>query len=299
MSATEEKLTIWITGSAGFLGTRLVNNFRAAGHSVMGISRRESATTSVTIDLSASHAVERLRTLSHDAGLPAIVIHCASKQPGSGDWFDFVRSNVRTTLSLAEALRDQPPQQIIYTSTQSVYARPARLPVKEIDPAGGATPYSATKRWGEQILQALADVTRVTVLRLPSLYGAGQADSFVDGLARQALRDEPIELFSRGELIRDALHVTDVVEAIATCAGKLFERSFAVLNLGCGRRIKTFEYATTLVKALQSQSEIIPIDRLASQTDLYADIEQARRMIGFAPKSLEESLRVYANELSA
>jgi hypothetical protein len=51
-----------------------------------------------------------------------------------------------------------------------------------------------------------------------------------------------------------------VVEAIATCAGKLFERSFAVLNLGCGRRIKTFEYATTLVKALQSQSEIIPID---------------------------------------
>src|SRR5689334_24570542 len=87
----------------------------------------------------------------------------------------------------------------------------------ELAPAGGTLPYGATKRWGEQLLETFQRYSRIVVLRLPSLYGTGQADSFIDGLARTAQRNEPIELLSRGDLIFDALHVDDVVRAIESC----------------------------------------------------------------------------------
>jgi UDP-glucose 4-epimerase len=290
----QDKKIIWVTGSSGFLGKRLVRHFASEGHNVVGISRRQSE-HSVVMDLASDEAVEHLRNIP----VPEIVIHAASKQPSQGSLAEFVTANVRTTQKLIDALADRPVKKFIYTSTLSVYHRPASLPVKESAPAGGTLPYSATKRWGEQLLEGLAYTADVTVLRLPSLYGAGQADSFIDGLARTALRGEPLELFSRGELIRDALHVSDVVKAIAACVEQPAERGYVVMNLGCGRPIKAIEYAESLVSALASTSEVVPIDREASQENLYADIEHARQLIGFNPMTLEQSMSEYANELRA
>jgi nucleoside-diphosphate-sugar epimerase len=297
----KRRLSIWITGSAGFLGTRLANHLTATGHRVTGLSRQETRLIdkSVVIDLAADDACEQLRGLIQKTDAPDVLIHAASKQPGSGELREFIRSNVRTTENLIAAFRARPPGQIIYTSTQSVYNHPATLPVKETEPCAGSLPYSATKRWSEQLLENFKNEVPVTVLRLPSLFGAGQADSFIDGLAAQAMLDRPIELFSRGEIVRDAVHVTDVVKAIATCAENRFEESFSLFNLGCGRPINTLEYARTLVGALESKSAVIPVDKPASQPNLYADIEKARRMIGFEPTPLAESMRIYANELSA
>jgi nucleoside-diphosphate-sugar epimerase len=154
-----------------------------------------------------------------------------------------------------------------------------------------------TKRWAEQLIESLQEYSQVVILRLPSLYGVGQGDSFIDGLGKLALRNAPLELFSRGDLIRDALHVNDSIAAIAACLKRPLEKSFTVMNLGCGRPIRTNEYAQALIRALESKSEIIPIDRPASQFDLYAEIEEARKCIGFEPMTLEQSMKIYANEL--
>jgi nucleoside-diphosphate-sugar epimerase len=59
------------------------------------------------------------------------------------------------------------------------------------------------------------------------------------------------------------------------------------------------EYAEALVSSLGSASTIVPVDRKAAQVDLYANIERARRLIGFAPMTLDESMTEYANELRA
>ena len=293
------KPTIWITGGSGFVGKRLIQHFSSLGHEVTSLSRRGSslAHRSVKLDLAASDAYEKLQELSRSQGRPDIIIHAASKQPGSGDLSEFIRSNVKTTVNLLDAIKQTPPLQIIYTSTHSVYPRPKSLPVKETAAAGGTLPYGATKRWAEQLMETFQEFSTIVVLRLPSLYGAGQSDSFIDGLAHQALRGEPLELFSHGELIRDALHVNDVVKGIAACVDQQPTSAFSVMNLGCGRPIKTFEYAKALVAALGSDSKIVPVERPASYFDLYADIDKARGQIGFEPLPLEESMKVYADEL--
>lgn len=293
-------MNIWITGCSGFLGTRLANHF-AKQHQVTGLARREcaAATRSVSIDLAKRDSPRQIEKLSSESGAPEVVIHAASKQPGHGDLADFVDANVHATSNLIEGLTLQPPRLIVYTSTLSVYGRPSVIPVDESAPAGGTLPYGATKRWAEQLLETFQRYSRIVVLRLPSMYGAGQADSFIDGLARTAQLGDSIELFSRGALVRDALHVSDVVRAIDKCIAQPPDNPFSILNLGCGQRMKTSEWAQALVDALGSKSAIIPVDREASQFDLYADISTARQQIAFAPMSIDESMKVYADELRA
>ncbi len=291
-------MNIWITGCSGFLGARLADHL-AKQHDVTGLSRGHctAATRSVSIDLARPDSPRLIEKLSATDGAPEVVIHAASKEPGPGELAEFVDENVHSTSNLIEGLTLQPPRLIIYTSTLSVYGRPSVIPVDESGPAGGTLPYAATKRWGEQMLETFQRYARIVVLRLPDLYGADN-DNFLDDLARTAQRDEPIELFSRGELVHDALHVSDVVRAIESCIAQPPTDAFSILNLGCGERRQTLEWARALVDALDSKSVIIPVDREASQFDFYADISAARRLIAFAPLSLDEAMKVYANELN-
>jgi len=289
-------MKIWITGGAGFLGTRLTAELAHEGHQVLSLSRRSSpvANESVTIDL--AREKEKLNSLAQQHGPADVVIHAASRQPGRYTFPEFVKGNILPTVNLLEALKPAPPKQIVFTSTLSVYAQSSSLPFTEDHPASSALAYAATKRWAEQLLETFRP-SQVTVLRLPSLYGVGQGDSFIDGLAQLALRGEEIELFSRGTVIREALHVSDVIHAIQTCMDNPPSEQFCLMNLGTGRSISTLEYAEALVEALQSKSRIVLSDRAALQFDYYADIQRARDMIGFEPTELKESLRRYADEL--
>ncbi len=291
-------MKIWITGGAGFLGQRLTAELMQQGHEVLSLSRRTSAIAnkSVTIDLAQDK--EKLNSVAGEYGPADVVIHAASRQPGRYTFPEFVKGNILPTVNLLETLKSSPPKQIIYTSTLSVYAQSNKLPFTEDHPACSSHAYAATKRWAEQLLETFK-AAQVTVLRLPSLYGKGQGDSFIDGLAQLAMRGEDLELFSRGAVIREALHVSDVIRAIQTCIDKPPTEQFCLMNLGTGRSISTVEYAEALVEALESKSRVVLSDRAALQFDCYADIQRARDLIGFQPTELKESLQRYADELRA
>jgi nucleoside-diphosphate-sugar epimerase len=292
--------TVWITGCAGFLGRRLATYLHSRGYNVVGLSRRPcpEASRSLEIDLAAPGSQDRLEELATETDGYSVV-HAASRQPVGGNLSDFIDSNIKTTENLLDAISAKPPEQLIYTSTLAVYNKPVSLPVRETTPASGTLPYSATKRWAEELLRSFQGSARVTVLRLPSLYGAGQADSFVDGLAKLALQNESLELFSKGQVIRDALHVTDVLTAIESAIARPQTESYSVMNLGCGKPVKVIEYATALVEALGSKSRIELSERQSPHADLYADIGLARKTIGFEPATLERAMTEYVKELRA
>lgn len=289
-------MKIWITGGAGFLGKRLTAALTQNNHDVLSLSKRTSSVANESVSIDLATEKQRLYSLADQHGAPDVVIHAASRQPGRYTFPEFVKGNVLTTVNLLDALKSSPPKQIIYTSTLSVYPQSNQLPFTEAHPPSSALPYAATKRWAEQLLETFID-SQVTVLRLPSLYGAGQGDSFIDGLAQLAQRGEDLELFSRGTVIRDALHVSDVISAIEACIAKPLVEEFCLMNIGTGRAISTLEYAEALVEAFGSKSKIVLSDREALQFDCYADIHLAHQIIGFQPTELRESLRRYADEL--
>ena len=296
-------MTIWITGCSGFLGNRLTLALIEQGVQVVGISRRGSshASTSVSLDLSSNDAYARLTELLRAKGRPDAVVHTAARldrEPGT--YQQYVSANLAATANLLDALEQDPPSQFIYTSSLSVYGRPVTNPVKETDPARGRWLYSITKRCAEQLVELFSNKCQATVLRLPSLYGVEQSDSLIDGLARLAINNQDIELFHRGEILRDCIHVSDAVNAIISCMSTPPEASFCCMNLGCGEAITTRQHTEALVNALDSSSAIIPIDSdTPRDTGIYADISEARRQIGFEPTGLKESMDRYAIELRA
>src|SRR5215213_5725095 len=144
-------MRIWITGGAGFLGRRLTTSLKRGGNHIVSLSKRKSpeADESISIDLASQK--EDIKRLVQERGAPDVVVHCASREPGSYSLPEFVKSNVISTQLLIDAFRDAPPRRIIYTSSLSVYAKSARLPFMEMHPTSSPAPYAATKRWAEQL----------------------------------------------------------------------------------------------------------------------------------------------------
>src|SRR6185312_12772717 len=99
-------MRIWVTGAAGFLGSRLAQTLVGRGHHVVGLSRRPSpsATESCSLDLSTSDARLRLQALAAEGGKPDVVVHAAARQPGDFTTADFVRDGVLSTANLLDAL---------------------------------------------------------------------------------------------------------------------------------------------------------------------------------------------------
>src|ERR671926_1650855 len=190
-------MKIWITGGAGVRGRRFTGGLVQQGHEVLSLSRRPSTIANESVEIDLAQEKEKLNSIAREYGAADVVIHAAARQPGRYTFPEFVKGNILPTVNLLEALKPSPPKQIIYTSTLSVYAQSNKLPFTEDHPASSSLAYAATKRWAEQLLETFK-AAQVTVLRLPSLYGKGQDDSFIDGLAQLAQRGEDLELFSRG-----------------------------------------------------------------------------------------------------
>ena len=294
-------MKFWVTGAAGFLGGRVARRLTAAGHGVIGLSRREAPTASrsVRIDLADAGAADVLRDLLADEA-PDAVIHAAALTPGRGPWVRYIAPNVSATAVLLDALREGGAPHVVFTSTLSVYGDPEAQPVTEDAATRPQTAYAASKLAAEQLFHPYREAGgSATILRLPSLYGAGQEDSFVDGLARLAREGERIELFGRGDVVRDAVHVEDVVDAVVAAVERPPPEGWRILNIGGGRRVTAREYADGLVALLGSGSEVVPVDRPATGPDLVADIGRAREALGYAPRDLEASLRRYLEEAGA
>jgi len=292
-------MNVLITGGAGFVGTRLTRALKEEGHTVISVSRRDASEADIShrLDLSRTDSIATLKALLKGMPHLDVVINAAARQPGLGEFSDFARSNAVATAYLLDALEDTPPRRLIHLSTQSVYAQTTQLPVSEDKPASSSAPFAASKRLGEQIALA-SKLSPVIVLRLPSLYGKGQGDSFIDGLARTAIANDTFELFSNGQLIRDTLHVSDVIDAVKQAMDFGLKDRTYVMNVGCGRPITTLEYAQALSEVFNSKSEIRCVDKPADQFDLYADISKAQKLIGFRPTELRESLQKYLEELN-
>ena len=288
-------------GAGGFIGRHLVEFLRGA-HAVTAFVRpsAEANRGAVRVDLTSPKVPALLHRTAERLGRPDVVFHLASLQPGPYAPMDYVSANVGTLAGALAYFRDVPPRRFIFTSTLSVYGRPDRNPVREDAAARPVHAYAASKLAAEGLLGWLADRCQVTILRLPSVFGPGQADSFVDGLAKTALRHGPIALFGRGRLLRDALHVRDVVRLCGLCLRRPVGRGPVVVNVGSGRPATNRDYARRLIELLKSRSRITSVaETPPAMFGVYANISRARRLLGFHPMTLDESLRLYAHELRA
>jgi CDP-glucose 4,6-dehydratase len=135
-----------------------------------------------------------------------------------------LETNVLGTWNVLDACRIHSDlvERIVVASSDKAYGSQTTLPYTEETPLAGRQPYEVSKSAADLITQAYAHSydLPVAIARCGNVYGGGDLNwsRIVPGTIRSLLRGETPVLRSDGTLIRDYLHVDDVVTAYLTLA---------------------------------------------------------------------------------
>lgn len=293
-------MAVLVTGAAGFLGKRLVDRLVALGHNVIAIARDPIPEKlksfnniawiekDIAIDGFDPVDLSDVDTIFHLAG--------AKELGANDDERVFLTANEEVTLRLLHA-SSKFVKKFIFASSQMVYGDPGHTSVSEDFPLFGmdSSAYACSKLNAENWLRCLRKQHGGLYLAL-RFCGIVEGGGNIDYLIDRALRDEPIELFSKGLVCRDYLPAEKAVEAFIAASLYEADPGFEAFNIGSGQAITTYGLAKLVCEELDSKSEIILSDRLAPRNNFVFNISKAIRHFGFEPGDLSESVRAYARK---
>jgi UDP-glucose 4-epimerase len=281
------KMSILVTGGAGYIGSHTVLELLEAGKEVIVIdnlcnSSRESLARVAEITgkqaafyrgdildknfLDTVFAQHKIDSVIHFAGLKAVGESVA--KPVS-----YYQNNVQGTLTLLDAMADAGVFNLVFSSSATVYGDPAALPIREDFPVGGTTnPYGTSKLMVEMVLQDVAKSDprwSFAILRYFNPVGAhisgligedpnGIPNNLLPYIAQVAVGKLPaLSVFGDdyetkdGTGVRDYIHVVDLALGHLQALTKIeSNRGVFIYNLGTGNGYSVLE----MIKAFEMAS---------------------------------------------
>ncbi len=174
------------------------------------------------------------------------------------------------------------------------------IPTPEDAPHRPASFYGLTKSVQESYLQMLLRSASVelTTLRFQNVYGPGQSlrnpyTGVIGVFYSRMLQNLPIDIFEDGDVTRDFVYVTDIVDSILR---SLEFGKPGVFNVGSGKYTRLM-YLAELLRGLLNSSSDISVNghfRVGDIRHNAADIRAIQSDLGFIPRvSLEEGIKNY------
>jgi len=228
---------------------------------------------------------------------------------------NYYRNNVAGSVSLFEAMQRHGCNQIVFSSSSTVYGEPKELPVTEQAPLSACSPYGQTKLDIENILRAWsqsAPSLNVSLLRYFNPVGAHHSHligeqpngipnnlmPFVTQVA--AGQRESLNIFGGdydtpdGTAIRDYIHVVDLAKAhLKALQALTSEHGCQAYNLGTGKGYSVLE----VVKTFEAVNQItIPYQIVARRAgdvpETYASALLSEEKLGWSAEfGLEDMVR--------
>jgi NAD dependent epimerase/dehydratase len=192
-----------VTGADGFIGSHLVEALAADGAEVKPLVYYNSFNSWGWLDSLPREQVSQMEVFAGDIRDPHgvaeamkgcdAVFHLAAliAIPFSYHSPDaYVDTNVKGTLNVLQAARQQGIQKLIVTSTSEVYGTAKYVPIDESHPFQGQSPYSATKIAADRLAESFYRSFNlpVTIVRPFNTYGPRQsARAFIPTIITQLL----------------------------------------------------------------------------------------------------------------
>jgi nucleoside-diphosphate-sugar epimerase len=269
-------MKIVVTGSQGFIGSKLVPELAKKGHSVTGL------------DLMSGYDITKWSNIKSISGFD-IVIHLAaiSFVPKSykipREMFDV---NINGTLNMLELCRINEAN-FIFTSSY-VYGNPKYLPIDEKHPIESFNPYCQSKLIGEDLCKCYYNDFGVPIIifRPFNIYGPGQKEEFLIPFIQKQIKEDGIVTLNDPRPKRDYIHVDDVVDAY--CKAVDYNKTeFDIFNLGSGISYSVKEIAEMLINSSGKEKSIkFPVKYRKNEIlDTIADNMKARRILNWEPKT--------------
>lgn len=312
-----------VTGGLGYIGSHFVVQALTLGHDVVVIDNLSNSHIEVKsrIEHLANKEFEfvlgdvqdktvlvsifkkyKVDTVVHFAGLKAVAASVAKP-------LHYYRNNVYASLVLLETMQSYKVENIIFSSSATVYGTPQYLPYDERHPTNPINPYGQTKLQVENMLRDVCDaLDNFTAISLRYFNPIGAHPS---GLIGENPKDVPNNLMpyivkvAKGELPylqvfgddydtrdgtgeRDYLYIMDLVEGHLAALNYLADKKgFHVFNLGTGQATTVFELVTAFEEAnnIKIATKILP-RREGDLAKFWANVDDAKKKLGwqaFAP----------------
>jgi len=314
--AVHHNSKVLVTGADGFIGSHLVEQLVREGYSVRAFVQYNSFGSWGWLDSCSPEVKGNFEVFSGDIRDPNgvrmaladcdAVLHLAAliAIPYSYHSPDtYVDTNVKGTLNVLQAAREQNLQRIVHTSTSEVYGTARFVPITEDHPLLGQSPYSATKIAADQLAYSFHASFGLPVITVRpfNTYGPRQsARAVIPTIITQiALGNSEIRLGSITPT-RDFSYIEDTVSGFI----KALESSNGIgetFNLGNNFEISIEDTAKLIAKIIGLDVKVLSDeDRLRPKNSeverLWADNSKAKNILGWTPKfvgvdGLEEGLR--------
>ncbi len=303
--------TVLVTGGAGYIGSHTVRALREAGRDVVVLDSLELGRREAVIDaplVVGDIADKDLVTATcNEHGVTQLVHFAAYKSVGEsmGSPGKYWRNNIAGSAELIEACLASGVNDIVFSSSCSVYGTPENVPVTEDAAIDPESIYAETKAMVERILYWYGQTSD---LRSVSLRYFNAAGASFDGrigedwtysinlvpVAMKAvlLQDRRLEVFGDdydtpdGTCIRDYIHVSDLADAHVKALDHLGNGGETVaVNVGTGVGSSVLDVLNATAAAA---GEPVPYDiaprRAGDPVSTYADPSFAEATLGWTAK---------------
>ncbi|HZS90378.1 MAG TPA: NAD-dependent epimerase/dehydratase family protein [Chloroflexota bacterium] len=302
--------TYLVTGTAGFIGSRVTHNLLQDGHTVVGVDNLNDAYDVRLKHWRLARIAEhpsfcfhhldicdrgRLGELFSQAsqfrhpGFDAVINLAARagvRQSVRDPWCYF-ETNTTGTLNLLDLCREHGVAQLVLASSSSLYGAHNPCPFREdADTDRPLSPYAASKKAAEALCYSFHALhgLHVTILRYFTVYGpAGRPDMSPFRFVQWISEDKPVVLFGDGRQSRDFTYVDDI--ASGTCAS-LGLPGYNIINLGSDQPVVLIDAIQAFEKLIgkPAKVEYRPRDP-ADVPTTWADISKAKRLLGWRPRT--------------
>jgi UDP-N-acetylglucosamine 4-epimerase len=330
IAAVRDRPRRWlVTGSAGFIGSHLVEALLRLGQDVTSLDNLETGYRENLEDVRGAvgdAAWRRHEFIEADIVDAAacrracrdvdVVLHEAALGSVPRSISDPLRAhaaNATGFLNMLVAARDAGVERFVYASSSSIYGDAPELPKVEAHIGHPLSPYAATKYIDEVYAEVFGRCYSMPTigLRYFNVFGPrqdpeGAYAAVIPRWVAAMLHGRPIVIYGDGETSRDFCYIANVVQAnlLAGTVSSL-EATGQTYNVALGGRLSLNDLYDALRRLLEKRHPELQVPepvredfRPGDVRHSQADIGKARRLLGYEPAhgvhaGLEEALPWY------
>jgi UDP-glucose 4-epimerase len=291
-----------ILGGNGFIGSHLVDKLLAEGHAVRVFDKYEEQYRKPMAGVDYRYGDFGNRGLLADTleGIDIVfhLIYTTLPKTSNDDPIFDVQSNIVETLFLLEHCVGKNIKKLVFVSSGgTIYGRPAALPIAEEGPTEPECSYGITKLTIEKYLALYKHLNGLdyTIVRPSNAYGSRQNPAGIQGAISVFLgkvaRNEQIEIWGDGEVVRDYIYVEDLVDGIYKASTTAVSDRIFNLGSGIGHSLNQIVETVRAVTGHDVRVEY-KATRVFDVPQIFLDITRARKMLSWAPAtSLEIGIK--------
>ncbi len=296
----KKKIKVLLTGSAGYIGTKVMQTLSDKFDFVKYDIRHHP-----------SQDVRNLKSLEKAVkGVDGVVHLAAISRPkwGFKNPHECLHTNILGTVNVLEAVRRVNPKAwVVFGSSREVFGNLKKTPADETHPRRPLNAYAVSKMTGEDLLRQYAENygLRCLTLRFCGVYSGKDdiLDRVVPLFIRQAISGKPITVEGNGKRVFDFVYIDDTVDGIKRAMKYIATKSagfYDHITLARQDPISLKGLASTIVRLTGNRSIIKHHpDRTYDQDGFHGTFAKASALLGWEPKmALEDGLKKAINELS-